>query len=195
MLRLLRIINSKFEGVLFFYRNFSACRGFDAIQRSEAQGLILRGADIQDFESIEDIYKKLNGVGLYPYNKWLLRCCPKKLIIVLEKEIKGKNHIIGMNLFYMNARDCKEKTVHEGFIGVMPEYERQGMATRMRKHAIAHFVGVGSRGISTRISKNNISSLRSAEKVGFQPVEEYFDPNVGEYRYYLICCFENNSDQ
>lgn len=195
MFRLLRVVNSMLEGILFFCRNILACRKFDAIQVSESQGLILRGADVNDFERIEEIYKKLNGIGLSPWYKRLLRCCPLKLIIILEEEFQGRKHIIGIDLFYINSRDGKEKTVHEGFVGVMPEHEGRGIATKMRKHAIVHFSGTGSRGISTRISKNNHSSLRSAEKVGFQPVEEYFDPDLGEDRYYLICRFENSCDQ
>ena len=91
-----------------------------------------------------------------------------------------------MHLFYMNPRDFKENTVHEGFIGVLPEYEGQGIATQMRKVAKQHFKQAGFSGISSRISKENLGSLHSAKKIGFEPVEEYFDNNMKEERYYLI---------
>lgn len=195
MFRLLKIINNRLEGYLFFYRNIVFFRKFESVQTSKSQGLILRGADISDFERIDEIYKELNGVGLSPLNRRVLQCSSKKLIIVLEEELKDRSQIVGISLFYMNARDFKEKTIHEGFIGVIPEHEGRGLATRMRRYAIAHFSRAGFKGISTRISKRNLGSLRSAEKLGFQPVEEYFDPSMSEDRYYLIFRFENACDK
>lgn len=51
----------------------------------------------------------------------------------------NNNQIIGMDMFYFNPRDLNENTVHEGFIGVLPEYQGQGIATIMRQQAIKHF--------------------------------------------------------
>lgn len=59
----------------------------------------------------------------------------------------------------------------------------------MRKHAIEHFKKAGFNGISTRISINNIRSLKSAEKLGFKVFKQYFDSEMNEERYYLICNF------
>ena len=89
----------------------------------------------------------------------------------------------------MNKKDIKENTIHEGFIGVVPEASGRGIATKMRQMAIQHFKLAGFSGISTRISLNNSASLMSAKKIGFQPVEEYQEPSTGEKRYYMICNF------
>ncbi len=100
---------------------------------------------------------------------------------------------MGMDMFYLNPRDFQEDTIHEGFIGVLPDHEGQGIASQMRKQAIEHFKQNGFKGISTRISKTNFASLNSARKLGFKVVEKYFDAGMNECRYYLICTF-NESD-
>lgn len=97
------------------------------------------------------------------------------------------NKVMGIDMFYFNPRDFNENTVHEGFIGVLSEYQGQGIATIMRKQAIKHFKENRLAGISTRISKNNLGSLYSAEKLGFKPVDEYYDEAMDEQRYYLVC--------
>lgn len=95
-----------------------------------------------------------------------------------------------MNMYYFNSRDVKENTIHEGFIGVTAEAAGQGIATQMRKIAKTHFSLLEIKGISTRISINNVASLRSAQKIGFEPVEQYCDPHTHEERYYMICKLE-----
>lgn len=152
-----------------------------------------RGATENDLEQLMPIYKKLNGIELSTNNIKLLKYCSKKLVVIAEKEIDGRKKIVGMDLFYMNPRDFKESTIHEGFIGVLPEYEGQGIATQMRKYAIAYYNQAGFTGISTRISKKNFGSLRSAEKLGFKPIEEYYDEIMREERYYLVLSFNKRN--
>lgn len=195
MLFLLKRVCAKIKKAYFFKKTVIRCKSFNFIHESACERIFLRGADISDFSQLVPIYEQLNGVSFSISNKKLLEYCSKKLIIVAEKKVNGNKLMVGMNLFYMNPRDFKDQTVHEGFVGVLPDYQGQGIATRMRKHAISHFSKSGFKGISTRISRNNVGSLQSAEKLGFKSIEEYFDPNMGEDRYYLICRFENNRDQ
>ena len=91
-----------------------------------------------------------------------------------------------MNMYYLNSRDVREKTIHEGFIGVIPSMTGKGIASAMRSIAKDHFKADGYKGISTRISLNNVSSLQSAIKTGFTPIEEYAEPSTGDRRYYMI---------
>jgi RimJ/RimL family protein N-acetyltransferase len=165
------------------------------IKKFEVGNFTLRGAEIMDLDQLKIIYSQLNNIDLSRSNIELFKKHTGKLILVTEISIGSKKSIVGMEMFYFNPRDFKEGTIHEGFIGVLPEFEGKGIATRMRKHAIEHFRRSGLSGISTRISKNNIASLHSAEKLGFKPVEEYFDLAMQEERYYLVCNFENNCDQ
>lgn len=189
MIFLIRV-RSKLISILNLFKLIIKFKNFGIINQVKVNNfLTFRGASINDLEQLMLIYKKLNGIELSTNNIKLLKYCSKKLVVIAEKEIDGRKKIVGMDLFYMNPRDFKESTMHEGFIGVLPEHEGQGVATQMRKHAIDHFKKVGFKGISTRISKSNIGSLRSAKKLGFKPVEEYCDKVMQEERYYLILYF------
>lgn len=180
---------------LIFYRLIVRFKKTNIINKEEVdEFLSYRGADVNDLSQIKQIYMELSGNELSSSNIKLLKYCAKKLVIIAEKKVNGSEKIIGMDLYYMNPRDFQESTVHEGFIGVLPGYEGQGIATQMRKHAMAHFKQARFKGISTRISKNNIGSLRSAEKLGFKPVEEYYDSLKNEDRYYMVCKLGEVSD-
>ena len=154
---------------------------------SKNNGLVIRGANSDDIDEINKIYEKLNFQSLSKSQRTQFKIHSKKNVIVAEQYIDSIKKLVGMNMYYINPRDFSDGTIHEGFIGVMPESERQGIATRMRKLAKEHFRDAGFRGISTRISKNNLGSINSAKKLGFEPVEEYFDTRMNEDRYYLIC--------
>lgn len=188
-MKILKKIMGKISSLYNLKRNVNNFCKIHTIIELRDKDLKFRGADMNDLSQINSIYKELNGNKLSSNNIKLLKYCAKKLVIIAEKEINGREKIIGIDLYYMNPRDFQESTVHEGFIGVLPEHEGQGVATQMRKHAIDHFKKVGFKGISTRISKSNIGSLRSAKKLGFKPVEEYCDKVMQEERYYLILHF------
>ena len=114
----------------------------------------------------------------------------ERILLLAVKNDQITSQIVAINLFYLNRRDKIENTIHEGFIGVTHEAAGQGIATQMRKLAKAHFTSLGIKGISTRISLNNSASLRSAQEIGFEPVEQYRDPQTLEERYYMICKLE-----
>lgn len=149
--------------------------------------LKIRGANSDEINEIDNIYEKLSFQKFSKYQRMQFKLHSKKTVIVAEKYAEGVKKIVGMDMYYLNSRDFSEGTIHEGFIGVIPESEGQGIATQMRKQAIEHFRNVGFKGISTRISKNNLGSINSAKKLGFEPIEEYFDSVMNEDRYYLIC--------
>lgn len=157
--------------------------------------LKIRGANSDEINEVNDIYKKLNFQRLSKYQRIQFKLHSKKTVIVAEQHVEGVKKLVGINIYYLNPRDFSDGTIHEGFIGVMPESEGQGIATQMRELAKNYFRVAGFKGISTRISKNNLGSLNSAKKLGFKPVEEYFDPVMNESRYYLICDLRNESDK
>lgn len=154
---------------------------------SESGGINIRGANFNEVNSIKEIYEKLNLKSFSNYQQIQFKLHSNKTIIVAEQYVDGVKKLVGMDMYYLNPRDFKENTIHEGFIGVIPECEGRGIATQMRILAKEHFRDAGFRGISTRISKNNLGSLNSAKKLGFEPVEAYFDTVMNEDRYYLIC--------
>jgi GNAT superfamily N-acetyltransferase len=141
---------------------------------------------------MKNIYLKLNNSKLTRSQLRLYNRLGNRIMIIASRSGQdGCIQEIAMNMFYLNPRDFKESTIHEGFIGVLPEFEGKGIASQMRKVAINHFKQAGFAGISSRISKSNLASLRSAKKLGFKPVEEYFDDVMNEERYYLVCNLQN----
>lgn len=173
--------------LLKFSKSKSRLKNFHSIESFTNTNIRIRSYNYADEVSVKKLYKELNGIDLSIYHRELYKREGDKLLFISI----DKNKIVGMDMFYFNSRDFKENTIHEGFIGVLPESEGQGIATEMRQEAIKHFQKNGLSGISTRISKNNLGSLRSAKKLGFKPVEEYYDEQMKEKRYYLINWFNS----
>ena len=188
---ILKRIKYKFSEFLFATRNISTIIRINEIKNKEVGDLIFRGYYASDECFISKLYQQLNGGAVFsPMQRWLYRQIGRRCLFVVEqKDSFGAYKIVGMNIYYMNKRDIEENTIHEGFIGVVPDLSGRGIATKMRQIAIQHFKLAGFSGVSTRISLNNSASLMSAKKIGFQPVEEYQDYFTGEKRYYMICNF------
>lgn len=180
-------VRSLFGIFLHFIRNISAVRKFGCIQNSECAGLVFRGYSQSDVRGVARIYEELNGTVFSMSQRTLYRCIGNRCLFVVEQiDVTGRSRIIAMNMYYLNRRDIQENTVHEGFIGVIPEFNGKGIATKMRRLAIEHFKAAGLSGISTRISLDNVASLVSAQKLGFVPSEEYLDAVTGVKRYYMV---------
>ena len=147
-----------------------------------------RGYKKEDALQVAKIYAQLNnGTRFAGLKSFLYAFIGNRCLLVAThaNEVVGEV-IIGMNMYYLNSRDVREKTIHEGFIGVIPSMTGKGIASAMRSIAKDHFKAAGFKGISTRISLNNAPSLQSAKKMGFTPVEEYTEPSTGERRYYMV---------
>lgn len=155
-------------------------------------GYTIRCCKLSELKKAENVYQKISGRSFSHIRKLLLKLFSNKNLIVAIDD--SNNQIIALNLYYINHRDFNENSIHEGYIGVLPEYQGQGVATKMREYAKAHFRAAGFLGISSRVSKNNLASLHSAEKSGFKIFEQYFDIYTQEERYYLICNLGKNDD-
>ncbi|XLX42193.1 GNAT family N-acetyltransferase [Ectopseudomonas mendocina] len=184
-------LKNKILNILFFARNINAARRVFEIKRGTFGDFVFRGYSPVDVGSIAAIYQELNGGAVFSrlQRKLYMRIGRRCLFVVESMDMFGVSRIIAMNMYYFNRRDIRDNTVHEGFIGVLPEFGGRGIATKMRKMAVEHFSVSGFSGISTRITLDNTASLVSARKIGFQPVEKYEEPATGEQRYYMICKF------
>lgn len=154
-------------------------------------GYTIRCCKLSELKKSENVYQKISGRSFSHIQKLLLKLFSNKNLILAIDE--SNNKIIALNLYYINHRDFDQNSIHGGYIGVLPEYQDQGIATKMREYAKAHFRAAGFLGISSRISKNNLASLHSAERSGFKIVEQYFDAKKQEERYYLICNLRNRN--
>jgi RimJ/RimL family protein N-acetyltransferase len=182
---------SVISGIVFIARNIYAARKVSEIKNEKMGNLLFRGYLPSDASIISEIYQKLNNGNIFSrvQHELYSRIGRRFMIVVEHGDISGATKIVGMNMYYLNRRDVKENTVHEGFIGVEPMMGGRGIATKMRQIAFQHFMSSNFFGISTRISLNNAASLNSAVKIGFQAVEEYREPSTGEQRYYMVCKF------
>jgi len=145
--------------------------------------LSIRGWRWFDMRSTNSLLRQVGHTGFGRLQVIRLFLHGSQTTFVLVDE--GERSLVGIDHFYFNERDIKASTIHEGFIGVLPELRGQGLATELRTCAIEHFRKSGLKGISTRISTGNAASLRSAEKLGFRVIEAYWDDVLDEDRLYL----------
>jgi len=158
---------------------------------SSVEGTIqISGLKRDKLQAVLNIYAHFNKqTKMSLVNKLVLILFGNRICFIAEDLIKKE--IIAINFFYFNMRDIYEKSIHEGFIGVIDAHQGKGIATKMRKYALQHLSTSNFQGVSTRISKNNFASFNSAKKLGFEVKEEYFDIFSKEERAYLKCNFKN----
>ena len=177
--------------IWFLLRNIAA--GFQVPKLNEMNHGVFttRGLRRSELACFLEIYSELNaGAKLGLVRKiiyWLLgeRLC---VIVIGSNSGTDANHeMLGFNMFYFNSRDFEEDTIHSGFIGTKTEARGLGVATAMQQHIFSNFAKTNLKGVSSRISVNNHSSMAVAKKVGLEPVEQYFDESMGEERFYLVC--------
>ncbi len=182
-----KLISIKSSAV-FAYRNWVKIRQNKKFTNTTINGIIYRGFTKSDEVQIFNLYSHLNNGAKFSWSRRLIyRALGSCMLLIAERQTDFGSEIIGMNMYYLNERDLKDNTIHEGFIGVLPEMTGKGIATNMRQTAKQNFKKNGFNGISTRISLDNHSSLKSAINIGFKPLEKYIDSYSGEARYYMIC--------
>lgn len=125
-----------------------------------------------------------SALGLF--KRWVLYATGRRLSFALIDD--SRNEVVGLGLYYFNARDLRDGTVHVGFTGIAPYLRGRGIGTKLRRHALRHFARTSFiRGVSSRVSLNNPASLVSNINLGFKERERYFDPILEVERVYLVC--------
>ena len=184
-------IRSFFSEFIFFIRNVLAVKKIKVIGCTEHNGYFLSSLNSDHFVDALTLYSDLNKTPRPNlFRRLAYKVNQKKMMFSV---VDSNNNLVGLEIFYFNRRDAKENTVHEGFVGIVESCRGLGISTKLRRHSLSHFESSGLSGISSRISLNNVPSLRSAEKLGFKPVERYFDQAMSEERYYLVCLFKDSS--
>lgn len=137
-----------------------------------------------DLYKMFDIYKSMHGYDLSFEKRMLYFMFYTKLIPSLYTSEKK---LIGFEFYYFNHCDIKAHTIHQGQRYIQEDYRGKHLGTKLTKFAI-DVLGSSSfiQGVSYRVSLNNKASLQSNLKLGFKPVEQYFDKQMNEERFYLI---------
>lgn len=190
MMRALKRIKKHFTvaGSLsrFTVRNLWCGRGLRPFPRTEFGAFVIEPLAQKRLDAVEKLYADLNdGRRLSVQQKIMLRLLGPRLCLV-AREVQ-RDEVVAISFYYFNARDRREHTVHEAFNGVHRSAQGAGLGTFMLRYASENFARSGLAGISSRVSLNNPSALKSTKKAGFVSVETYFDPFLGEDRHYLVC--------
>lgn len=186
-MRLVKKIFSAFRVLKFVFLNafFSLkVKKIEAVYCNDYKVSLLSSTNKKEALNIYKLYSSAGKLSIQ--NKLIWTLLGDKFCFVAENN-KGK--VIGVALYYINERDRKDGTVHACFSGVIKEARGKGVATRLRMCAIQHFEKNGFKGISSRVSLTNEKSLSVNLKLGFKPVETYFDEGMQEERQYLIKWF------
>ena len=145
----------------------------------------------EDLKEIELLYEELNnGKKIDKSKKNLLRKNGDKICFVAKEY--NFNTIIGIEIYYYNLTDLKNNTIHQGFRGVRPDWQGQGVVTAITKKAKDHFRINKFSGITSRVDIDNKPSIKSNSNLGFRVENKYFDKTEGVFRYYMICIFKEN---
>lgn len=166
------------------------------IQEEQCDGILYRGLRRNEIVVIERLYALLSSTSKFPWHRriafWLLG---RRMVVVALTSRGSYREIVGFDMFYFNQNDIEEQTVHEGFIGVMPEWQGKKIGSNLRQHAIRSFRQAAVKGISTRIDMDNEASLASAFRTGFEVVATYRDAIQAKERAYLVCRFSDDQEK
>ncbi|GBU28555.1 hypothetical protein R84B8_02115 [Treponema sp. R8-4-B8] len=177
---------------IFIIRNIFYLLYLKNITEAIDDNFFICGArSIKDLKDVLNIYSLFHNNKKIDISKRITYHFLYKKCVFTVRDI-NTSMIIGIGLYYKNKRDIIENTIHEGFTGILPEWQGKKIGTILRLHAINHFKRNGMNGISSRVSLNNYPSLKSNINLGFRPVDKYFDKDLNEERYYLICPLSNN---
>ncbi len=173
--------------ILFLFRNIHKSISIPRIKNSrfgDVEFCLCTKDMITSVIQLNTVFHDGNSLALA--KRFLIRVLGKRLCLVVKDQKTRK--IVGYSLYYFNYRDIKESTVHEGDTGLLPEYRRRGIGTAQRLHALQHFARCPFiQGVSSRVSLNNLASLKSNLNLGFEEKERYYDQTMGEERVYLVC--------
>lgn len=177
--------------VLLIFRDLKMSLKIPVVQSETENGMTYRGMYRSELNSINKLHILMNGGSSLALARrivyWLVG---RRIVIVVSKEEDGKEKVIGFVMFYFNRADVKQNTIHDGFLGVEPNYQGLGIGSKLTRKGVRHFGCTYLSGMSARIDLNNKASLAANLKAGFEPVEQYTDPVTGLERYYLINWFD-----
>ncbi|QTP58974.1 GNAT family N-acetyltransferase [Billgrantia antri] len=185
-----RYVRVVFEAAALIARNLRRAREFTTVPLRHHDGYRLCAMRPPHLAGALSLYAELHeGRTLDLPRRWLYRLAGNRLGVV-ALDVKGR--VVGAAFYGFSRRDLHEGRVHSSFSGVHPAHRGRGLATELRRTAILHFRANGVRGYSSRISADNVASLKPSLRLGFRIVDRYQDPVSGELRYYLVCDFDDD---
>lgn len=176
---------------IFMLRNLYCAKDIMPFSCARFGAIAVEPLSWKHLAATDRLYASLTGGARLRLLKVLLGAFGSRLCLLARRT--DSNEVVGMAVYYFNARDRREGTVHEGYIGLREAERSRGLGTFMRRHALENFSRSGLAGVSSRISAGNLASLKSNRNLGFVPIETYFDASTGEKRHYLVCDLRGNA--
>lgn len=179
-------IKGVFNLITFLGRNIFYSFKMSKFEKIELENYKIEPLKRKNLKETLELYKKLhNGNGISLEKRLMLKFVGSKFCYILVSE---KGEVFGLGLYYFNKKDIIEKTIHVGYTGLKAGYRGMGIGTKARRYALQHFAKIDVlRGVSSRVSLDNIPSLKGNIKVGFEIKEKYWDENEQKERVYLVC--------
>jgi hypothetical protein len=178
------------SALMFMVRNLGSARDIMPFTAARFGPISVEPLSRKYLAAADDLYGTLNSGARLRLLKPLLAVFGSRFCVIARR--MESDEVVGIAIYYFNARDRSEGTVHEGYIGLRETERSVGLGTFMRRHALANFARSGLAGVSSRISVSNLASLKSNRNLGFVPVETYIDAHTGEERHYLVCDLRSN---
>lgn len=181
-----RPLRAAVSSMMFFIRNCWCAKKLTPFNAARHGAFVVEPFSRTHLGAVDRLFFSVNGgTRLGVRRKAILWLFGSRLCLV-ARDVE-RREVVGVVIYYFIAKDWRDSIVHEGFIGLQEGVRSVGMGTFMRRHALENFARSGLSGVSSRISVGNLPSLKSNEKLGFIPVETYFDSSMREKRHYLIC--------
>ena len=156
----------EFEGFLFFGRNFWASRSIPAIEAQRVDGFTFCGVYGHLMPSFVGLHELMRGGrSINFWRRLLYRRRGAALIVAAVVPGRG---VVAFQMFYFREGERQRGIVHSAYTGVHPDFQGHGLGTRLRRFALDHFRRAGLKGASMLIATDNINSLKSSQKAGYQ---------------------------
>lgn len=187
VMKLIKKLASVFRRLEFLLINIAASIQVKKIEIKELDDYQVTSLNSDNKAGAFNVYEKYSSAKkMSLQNKATWTLLGNKFCFVAED---NEGNVIGVALYYVNKRDKKDGTIHACFSGVTENARGKGVATQLRSRAIKHFKENGFKGISSRVSLSNQKSLSVNLKLGFEPMETYYDESMQEERHYLVRWF------
>ena len=101
-----------------------------------------------------------------------------------------KGNIVACNFFYFNQNEFDKGYIHRAFIFVTPTRQGLGVGKRFEKETLDLLrTEKILKGICSRVSNDNNSSMSLHKNYGFKIIEQYLDYGTNKERSYMLLKF------
>ena len=144
----------------------------------EQDGYIFSAATREDLKSIDQLHILLFRQPMVRWIRYVYKVRPNQLIGVVKN---AQGQLVGYDCFMFNEVEVADRIIHEQYVAIAPQFQGQGLSTKLRRYSISCYDEGFITGVSTLAGEHDIKALRSAQKSGYAIVKMSAKPPA----YYL----------